>query len=58
MTAVGFVLALIGFIGCVSFGEPFNPKVTIVETIFGSAFWIGGFLMAAGVAKILWDFMP
>jgi hypothetical protein len=57
MTAVGFVLALIGFLGVLQFGNPYNPRLSPSEAIFGGAFLIGGLLMAAGVAKILWDIM-
>ena len=61
MTAIGFSLMTIGWVGLLivgTVGTPFSFIVTRSEKFFAIIFWLGVVLLAAGVAKILWDIMP
>lgn len=58
MTAIGFLMTVIGFGGLLIVSDPFSIVVTRLEILFGAICWLGVIFLAAGISKILWDVMP
>ena len=55
MTAIGFIIAIIGFIFACSAEVNFSKSLS---TIGGWFIFVGGILMLAGVCVKLWEIMP
>ena len=58
MTAIGFVAAVMGFLGAIIANESYSSLAKTVQSVCGLLFVAGGIAMFAGVAIKIWELMP
>lgn len=58
MTAIGFVAAVMGFLGAMIANESYSSLAKTVQSVCGLLIVVGGIAMVAGVAIKIWELMP
>ena len=58
MTAIGFVAAIIGYVGAMIANKSYSSLAETVQSVCGSLIVAGGIAMVAGVAIKIWELMP
>ena len=58
MTAIGFVAAVVGFLGAIIANESYSSLAETVQSVCSLLIVAGGIAMVAGVAIKIWELMP
>lgn len=58
MTAIGFVAAIIGYVGAMIANESYSCLAKTVQSVCGLLIVAGHIAMVAGVAIKIWELMP